>query len=391
MARLGMRVAAFTYVGNDEWANVIRHRYAAEGIDTSALVTHPTGATSTTAVLIDPSGERTFVHCVGAPRMLDKEAMLGQLELFAKSRAMLIGYYPLMTRLQNDLPEVLAAIRETGCLTALDAAGDGGTMDPLAKILPHVDFYLPSESEAAHQTGLARATRDDRAFREAGAKGWVGIKLGSKGALLSPRPGRVCRGRARQGAGPGRRHHGGRRLFLGRRSNRGCCVACRPPMPAVWARRPAPAASRAWGRRPLSAGMMKRRGWRGLASRQNVAGFAAIRVPSRILANSRFLRPSFEKNPFAGGVLLANTWPCEPRMNGPIDAELLGRLLDEHGAALALYASQWTDSADDCVQEALVELARQRQAPDAHRRVAVSRGEESGTECGPRGPATSGA
>ena len=61
---------------------------------------------------------------------------------------------------------------------------------------------------------------------------------------------------------------------------------------------------------------------------------------------------------------LANTWPCEPRMNGPIDAELLGRLLDEHGAALALYASQWTDAADDCVQEALVELARQPQVPE---------------------------
>jgi RNA polymerase sigma factor (sigma-70 family) len=51
-------------------------------------------------------------------------------------------------------------------------------------------------------------------------------------------------------------------------------------------------------------------------------------------------------------------------MTGPIDAEQLGRLLDEHGAALALYAAQWTDSADDCVQEALVELAGQRQPPD---------------------------
>ena len=76
MARLGMRVAAFTYVGDDEWADVIRSRYAAEGIDTSALMTHPDGATSTTAVLIDPSGERSFVHCVGAPRLLDKEAVL---------------------------------------------------------------------------------------------------------------------------------------------------------------------------------------------------------------------------------------------------------------------------------------------------------------------------
>jgi sugar/nucleoside kinase (ribokinase family) len=189
MARLGMRVAAFTYVSNDEWAEVIRHRYRVEGINTSALLTHPTGATSTTAVLIDPSGERTFVHCVGAPRMLDKQALLGQLDLFAMSRAMLIGYYPLMTRLQNDLPEVLAAIRERGCLTAMDAAADGGTMEPLAKILPHLDFYLPSESEAQHQTGLHEPRTIIAAYREVGAKGWLGIKLGSKGALISPKPG----------------------------------------------------------------------------------------------------------------------------------------------------------------------------------------------------------
>jgi RNA polymerase sigma-70 factor (ECF subfamily) len=51
-------------------------------------------------------------------------------------------------------------------------------------------------------------------------------------------------------------------------------------------------------------------------------------------------------------------------MDGPIDAELLGRLLDEHGPALALYAAQWTNAADDCVQEALVELARQPRRPE---------------------------
>jgi sugar/nucleoside kinase (ribokinase family) len=189
MARLGMRVAAFTYLGDDEWAEVIRSRYAAEGIDTNALITHSGGATSTTAVLIDPSGERSFVHCVGAPRLLDKKAMLSRLDLFAKSRAMLIGYYPLMTRLQGDLPEVFAAIRERGCLTAIDAAGEGGTMEPLVRILPHTDFYVPNESEAAHQTGRDEPRAMIAAYREAGAKGWLGIKLGARGALLSPRPG----------------------------------------------------------------------------------------------------------------------------------------------------------------------------------------------------------
>jgi sugar/nucleoside kinase (ribokinase family) len=184
-----MRVAAFTYVGDDEWADVIRHRYAAEGVDTSSLVTYPGGATSTTAVLIDPSGERTFVHCVGAPRMLDKEAMLAKLDLFASSRAMLLGYYPLMTRLQPDLPEVLAAIRKTGCLTAMDSAGDGGRMDPLAKILPHLDFFVPNEGEAARQTGECEPRAMIKVFRDAGAQGFLGIKLGVRGALLSPKSG----------------------------------------------------------------------------------------------------------------------------------------------------------------------------------------------------------
>jgi RNA polymerase sigma factor (sigma-70 family) len=48
---------------------------------------------------------------------------------------------------------------------------------------------------------------------------------------------------------------------------------------------------------------------------------------------------------------------------GSVTPELLSRLLDEHGGALALYAAQWTDAADDCVQEALIELAGQRELP----------------------------
>ena len=85
------------------------------------------GATSTTAVLIDPTGERSFAHCVGAPKQMTKSLFMENLDLFAQSRMTLIGYYSLMPNLECDLAEVLAAIRETGCQTALDAAGDGGT------------------------------------------------------------------------------------------------------------------------------------------------------------------------------------------------------------------------------------------------------------------------
>lgn len=186
LSRLGLRAAAFTYVGDDEWANVIRTRYDDEGLETAHLMTHPTASTSTTAVLIDPSGERSFMHAVGAPKLLDKQVFLSNLEFFANSRVMLLGYYSLLPNLQADLAEVLAAIRATGCQTALDAAGDGGTLDPLAACLPHLDYYVPSFKEAAHQTGESDPQRIIAAYRTAGAPGLLGVKLGTDGALLSP-------------------------------------------------------------------------------------------------------------------------------------------------------------------------------------------------------------
>jgi sugar/nucleoside kinase (ribokinase family) len=190
MARLGMKVAALTYVGNDDWAGGIRRRLESEGMDCNGLLTHPTAATSTTAVLIDPTGERSFGHCVGAPKLMNKALFLEHLELFARSRMTLIGYYSLMPNLEGDLPEVLAAIRETGCQTALDAAGDGGAMQPLDRILPHLDVFVPSHNEATHQTGHEDPRKIIESYRSCGAAGLLGVKLGSKGALLSPAPGK---------------------------------------------------------------------------------------------------------------------------------------------------------------------------------------------------------
>lgn len=189
MARLGMRTSAFTYVGNDDWASVVRGKYQAEGVDTSRLMTHPTAATSTTAVLIDPSGERSFAHCVGAPKLMNKAMFLDNFDLFQKSRMVVLGYYSLMPNLEGDLPEIFAKMRQAGCLTVLDSAGDGGGLKPLDKILPELDVYVPSHAEAVHQTGQSDPRRILEIYRSCGAPGVLGVKLGSKGALLSPAAG----------------------------------------------------------------------------------------------------------------------------------------------------------------------------------------------------------
>jgi RNA polymerase sigma-70 factor (ECF subfamily) len=48
----------------------------------------------------------------------------------------------------------------------------------------------------------------------------------------------------------------------------------------------------------------------------------------------------------------------------PVSPQLLTRLLDEHGAALVLYAQQWCDTPEDVVQEALLRLVRQTEVPE---------------------------
>jgi RNA polymerase sigma factor (sigma-70 family) len=51
-------------------------------------------------------------------------------------------------------------------------------------------------------------------------------------------------------------------------------------------------------------------------------------------------------------------------MSESIDPVLLEQLICERGAALELYAAQWTTAPEDCVQEAFVKLAGQVPPPD---------------------------
>ena len=189
MAAMGLKVGVLSYVGDDDWGPVVRQLYRTAGMDDRYLLTHPTAPTSTTMVAIDNCGERTFFHCVGAPKKLDAKMMLDHLEVFARTRMLLLGYYSLMPQLESDLPDVFAQIRKAGCQTALDAAGSGGSLKPLDKILPHLDVYVPSLAEAKNQTGCDNPVKIIEIYRNCGAPGVLGVKLGKRGVMLSPASG----------------------------------------------------------------------------------------------------------------------------------------------------------------------------------------------------------
>jgi sugar/nucleoside kinase (ribokinase family) len=197
LARLGLRTGVFSAVGNDAWAGMLGEVYRRENIDDHLFV-NEADATSTTVALVDASGERSFLHYPGACSRIDARAFLDRMDLWRNTRLLLLGYYSLLPVLEPDLPEVLKEIRSTGCRTALDAAGAGGAMQPLDRVLPHLDVYVPSLAEAQRQTGRTAPREIIAAYRDCGAPGLLGVKLGSAGVLLSPRAGEfveigVCR------------------------------------------------------------------------------------------------------------------------------------------------------------------------------------------------------
>jgi len=187
LARLGANVTGLAAIGNDVFGRVLLEKFEAEGFDTSNMISRDDSPTSQTAVLIGEDGEHTFAFYAGASRTLSKQTLLDRLDLFSNSRYALFGYYGLKSFKETDLPAVFEAIRATGCLIAMDAAAGGGTMNPLAEILPHVDLYIPSHIEASSQTGLDDPRQMIDAFRQHTQDALLGIKLGTDGILLSPR------------------------------------------------------------------------------------------------------------------------------------------------------------------------------------------------------------
>jgi sugar/nucleoside kinase (ribokinase family) len=189
LGRLGMRVAAASLVGDDLWGELIHERLTAESLDVTALDRHPTLATSTTAALIDPGGERSFAHHVGAPAALDLDFLRHHAGYFARSRFAVLGYFGLLPGLEPVFREAVALIRSAGCRVAVETAGSGGSLEQLAPALPFIDLFVPSLDEAVEQTGLREPREIVTCYRQHGAPGLLGVKLGSRGVLLSPAAG----------------------------------------------------------------------------------------------------------------------------------------------------------------------------------------------------------
>ena len=187
MAKLGMRVAAAGLVGDDVLGAAVTEKLRAEGVDTSAVFRAERAQTSATVVAVEPGGERCFFHTPGATALLDAEAFRRCIPTFKQCKYVQVGYFGLLPSLTADLPQVLKELRAAAPETrvALDTVNPTDTWERLQPILPHLDLFCPSRTEAASLTGETTPHKMVAAFRRHMRPGTlVGIKLDAEGCYL---------------------------------------------------------------------------------------------------------------------------------------------------------------------------------------------------------------
>jgi sugar/nucleoside kinase (ribokinase family) len=186
MARMGMDVAAAGLVGTDVLGSAVIERLKGSGVDTTSVFRTPDAQTSATVVAVEPGGERCFFHTVGANRGIDAEVFRKCLPTFQKCGWVQIGYFGLLPALTPDLPNLLEELRRIapGVRIALDTVNPPAAREELYPVLPHLDLFAPSRTEAVALTGETDPRKMVASFRERMRHGLIGVKLDAEGCYL---------------------------------------------------------------------------------------------------------------------------------------------------------------------------------------------------------------
>lgn len=182
MARLGLGVATFGVVGDDELGRWLMGKMAQEGIDTSTLTVDPSAPTSATMLPIRPNGERPALHVIGANALLGPEHL--DWDVISQGRFLHIGGTSLMERLDGEpTGEVLKRAKAIGLTTSLDLIGvpDVDHEALFGPCYPYLDYFLPNEEDALALSGCSDRTEAITWFHDRGVGATV-ITLGPDGA-----------------------------------------------------------------------------------------------------------------------------------------------------------------------------------------------------------------
>ncbi len=168
--RLGASTVLFAATGADSFGDDLRRALAAEGLDTSHLVTAE-ATTGIAMIVVDSAGENTIVVAPGANDQLSGVDLAGVLT--SESVLLLQLEIPLATCF-----EAASQARAAGATVVLNAAPLPA--ESLDRLLSTVDILVVNEGEASRLFGSAEPRWETVAAK--GLRACV-VTLGSRGAL----------------------------------------------------------------------------------------------------------------------------------------------------------------------------------------------------------------
>ena len=184
LAKLGRRVAVLGKVGRDGFGDFVCNVLAQYGIDTSGVVRDPVTNTSATMVMVDPEGERTFLHYLGANGTLCADDV--DFDVVKQAEILHVaGSFLMPTFDGQQTAEVLQKAHEMGVKTSLDTAWDstGRWFATIEPVLPHIDYFLPSFEEAVQIAGCDEPEEVADFFLGYGME-IVALKMGAQGCFV---------------------------------------------------------------------------------------------------------------------------------------------------------------------------------------------------------------
>ncbi len=185
LAKLGNKVCLMGLIGQDSQGQFIKDRCAHFGVSTEGLFADAGRSTTTSIVLLDKSGERSFLSertasiAAYGPEHIDLDMIRPGLK--ALSIGSIFTSQPFDTK---ALAPLLRKAKSVGAITVADMVMDqqGYGLDGLAEAWQYLDYVVPSELEAQIFTGSNDPRTIAANFQSRGVKNVV-LKRGSRGVV----------------------------------------------------------------------------------------------------------------------------------------------------------------------------------------------------------------
>jgi sugar/nucleoside kinase (ribokinase family) len=181
LASLGNRVGFIGKIGEDSFGSLVIRNLEKKKVDTGLIIRDKSTFTGATIVL-NFDQERAMVTCPGAMETLTKKDI--PFHELDKARHLHLSSFFLQPGIRQDVKEIFKAAREKGLTTSLDIQWDPEEVWDFdyPSVLPHVDVFLPNESEIMALTGESDPVNAIHKIRKYGNT--IAVKCGDRGSLL---------------------------------------------------------------------------------------------------------------------------------------------------------------------------------------------------------------